>query len=143
MESFVLTAIRERPRLFSKATYFAAHPYPSQEWAPLNNSANFPVELNGTSGWMAEVKNLRYLVADSWATNSSHDKNALLNATAFRLLATETGWGGHDDAMKTNSMVQAFQQLWDPDPVVAGVVPFLLTGQHWDSYGKLWIWSYK
>jgi|EP01047_Picozoa_sp_COSAG01_P006611 hypothetical protein len=35
-------------------------------------------------------------------------------------------------------MVEAYTKLWNPDPAVAGVVPFLLTGQHWDSYGFTW-----
>ena len=62
-----------------------------------------------------------------------------MNATAFRLLATETAWGGHNEAMKAQSMVNAYTKLWNPDPVVAGVVPFLLAGQHWDSYGFTWV----
>ncbi len=138
MEEYLRAAMRERPHLFAKATYFATHPYPAQEWAGLNSSANLPIELNGNATWWSEVKELRHLVADSWAANASHQKSALLNGTAFRMLGTETGWGGHDEATKAQSMAELYTRLWNPDPAVAGVVPFLLAGQHWDSYGFTW-----
>jgi hypothetical protein len=138
MEDYLRDAIRERPGLFAKATYFAAHPYPAQEWDGLNSSANLPVELNGSATWWSEVKSLRYLVADSWASNASHDKAALINATAFRMIGTETGFGGRNEGAKASGMVELYTKLWNPDPVVAGIVPFLLAGQHWDSYGFTW-----
>jgi hypothetical protein len=108
MEDFLLDALRERPTLFAQvrtgvylsqrlsvvstptarhshpflaqATYFAAHPYPAQQWQPLDSPANWPLELGGNASWMAEVKQLRMLVADSWATNRSHSKQDLLDA---------------------------------------------------------------
>ena len=86
-------------------------------------------------------KATRQLATSSWALNGSHTPNAAAAATAFRMLITETGWcgvGAQREAQKAQWIVEAHTKLWNPDPVVAAVIPFLLAGPHWDVEGFTW-----
>ena len=138
MAEYMEYAVAARPTMLARATYFAAHPYPANEWAPLHTSDNLPVAMGGHATWMAELRALRLKVGASWLTNRSHTREALVTATGFRLLGTETGFGGSDEVRKASDYAELYTKLWNPDPVVAGIVPFLLAGRHWDSYGFSW-----
>ena len=58
---YLRSALRERPGLFSRATYFAAHAYPTNCNAPLSDPANLPKEIGGNASWMSSVKATRQL----------------------------------------------------------------------------------
>ena len=119
---YLRSALRERPGLFSRATYFAAHAYPTNCNAPLSDPANLPKEMGGNASWMSSVKATRQLgdttannqlcslgccafhtndavcaATASWASNASHQASAAAAGTAFRMLVTETGWCGGGD----------------------------------------------
>lgn len=84
------------------------------------------------------MKQDRLAVLGSWAINQSHSRAAAVNGTAFKIIGTETGWGGHNEPAKAAAMMAAYTKIWNPDPSVAAIVPFLLAGQHWDGYRFSW-----
>ena len=138
---YLRLALAQRPGLFSKATYFAAHAYPTNCNAALDDTGNRPKDMGGNASWMSSVKTTRQLATISWASNASHKPSAAAAAAEFRMLITETGWcggGAQRENQKAQWIAEAYTKLWNPDPVVAAVIPFLLAGHHWDPMGFTW-----
>ena len=88
--------------------------------------------MNGAKVWRQ-----KYAIP-SWAKNASNDPARAQTGDAFPLLVTETGFCGNDEAGKGEWIRDAYERVWNPDPVVAGAIPFLLAGQHWNPMGFTW-----
>ena len=134
---WLAAALAAAPDAFSLATHFAAHPYPSCCTEPLSSPCNSPPT------WVAAALNDRLQAVPSWATGAGHNASAARAGAAFRMLVTETGFCGQTgpagEAAKAASVVQAYEEVWGPEPAVAGVMHFALACQHWDVEG--WTWA--
>ena len=56
------------------------------------------------------------------------------------VLITETGWSGDNETEKATSFISALREEWLPDPRVAAVIPFLLTGAGGQFTQRGWDW---
>jgi hypothetical protein len=133
---WLAAALGAAPDAFSLATHFAAHPYPSCCTKPLADPCNSPPT------WMARALTDRAQAIPSWALGAGHDTGAARGGAAFRMLVTETGWCGQTgpagELAKAQSVAQAYDEVWGPEPAVAGVMHFALACQHWDVEGFTW-----
>jgi hypothetical protein len=127
---FARNMIEAVPTLYGAADVLWAHPYPACGDNPWSDWC--------ARGWLEAYKDMQATVSASWHTNADHNATALIP-----VLVTETGWQApQNETGKALWMVQAYQQLFLPDPTVLGVMPFLLAGPMWQSAGFPWsVWS--
>jgi hypothetical protein len=96
----------EVPDLWAKADYFSAHTYPFHG-QPFSN----PLGRAGIENYRAQLK------AIGGASTASSP-----------VAISETGWSAADEQVKATNMVEAYREVYLPDPTVFAVMPFLLTG---------------
>ena len=78
-------ALTERPGLFTHATYFAAHAYPTDCNAALEDGRNLPKEMGGNATWMSSVK--ATLAVDRRSAAPPSPFNRLFNKDGERVSA--------------------------------------------------------
>jgi len=129
---YLSTMLEAAPTLYQHADFFSAHPYPCEN----------VVDGQGCIGWNPPED--QAIVGLTYYTQEL--KTIGIN---LPVLIAETGWslGGDEQNNKATWQVQAYQNLYIPDPAVIGVIPFLLTtkgglydGFDWVADGNYTYW---